>query len=272
MPVGDPGTDPDREPPMLKLLIADDDVVLQASLSARFSSAFEIVGGALDAERAIELADLHRPDVAIIDVRMPGGGGLRATREISERSPRTAIVALSSDESEPIVLAMLEAGAVTYAHKGVSTSRLTRVLESAIAAHATLLADYGGRAYATLLIAEDEVFTQTMLCAQLQSEYDIVGCALDASQAIELAVLHQPDVAIIDVRMPEGGGVRAAREIRERAPQTAIVALSSDERESTVQLMMRAGATTYLQKGTTGHELTGHLRAAKLAHARRFSE
>jgi DNA-binding NarL/FixJ family response regulator len=256
----------------LKLLIADDDVVLQASLSARFAAAFEIVGGALDAEQAIELAELHRPDIAIIDVRMPAGGGLRATREISERSPRTAIVALSSDESEPIVLAMLEAGAITYVPKGVSTRHLTRVLESAVAAHATLLADYGGRAYATLLIADDELFTQSLLCSQLQAEFDIVGCALDASQAIELAELHQPDVAIIDVRMPAGGGVRAVREIRERAPQTAIVALSSDERETTVQLMLRAGATTYLQKGTTGQELTGHLRAAKLAHARLYSE
>jgi DNA-binding NarL/FixJ family response regulator len=263
---------PDRVQRTLKLLIADDDVVLQASLNARFRTAFDVVGGALDAEQAIELAELHRPDVAIIDVRMPAGGGLRATRAISERSPRTAIVALSCDESEPIVLAMLEAGATTYVHKGVPATRLTRVLESAIAAHATLLADCGGRAYATLLIAEDEILTQATLCVQLQAEYDIVGRALDASQAIELAELHQPDVAIIDVGMPAGGGVRAAREIRERAPQTAIVALSSDERETTVQAMLRAGATTYVQKGTTGHELTGHLRAAKLAHAKLVSE
>jgi DNA-binding NarL/FixJ family response regulator len=122
------------------------------------------------------------------------------------------------------------------------------------------------------LIAEDEVFAQTMLCAQLQAEYDIVGRALDASRAIELAELHQPDVAIIDVRMPAGGGVRAAREIRERAPQTAIVALSCDTRETTVRAMLEAGATTYVHKGASGHELTGHLRAAKLAHAARISE
>jgi DNA-binding NarL/FixJ family response regulator len=263
---------PDRVQRTLKLLIADDDVVLQASLKARLGAAFDIVGGALDAEQAIELAELHRPDVAIIDVRMPRGGGLRATREISERSPGTTIVALSCDESEPIVVAMLEAGAETYVQKGVTATQLIRVLESAIAAHATLLADWGGRAYATLLIAEDEVLTQSVLCVQLQAEYDIVGRALDTSQAIELAELHQPDVAIIDVGMPAGGGVRAAREIRERAPQTAIVALSSDERETTVQAMLRAGATTYVQKGTTGHELTGHLRAAKLAHAKLVSE
>jgi DNA-binding NarL/FixJ family response regulator len=258
----------DRYRRTLKLLIADDDIVVQASLNARFRTTFDIVGGALDAEQAIELAELHRPDVAIIDVRMPRGGGLRATREISERWPRTAIVALSCDQSEPIVLAMLDAGATTYAHKSVTATRLTRVLDSAIAARATLLADCGGRAYATLLIAEDEVFTQTMLCAQLQAEYDIVGRALDASRAIALAELHQPDVAIIDVGMPAGGGVRAAREIRERAPQTAIVALSSDTRETTMRAMLEAGATAYVHKGASGHELTGHLRAAKLAHAK----
>jgi DNA-binding NarL/FixJ family response regulator len=272
MTVDHAGAALDRGRRMRKLLIADDDVFQQAVLVAQLSARFDIVGAARDAGEAIELAELHRPDAALIDVWMPGGGGLRATREISECSPEITIVALSSEESEPVVLSMLEAGATTYVRKGVSATRLTRVLDSAIAAHATLLADYGGREYATLLIADDEAFTQSILCVQLRAEYDIVGGAMDASRAIELAELHQPDVAIIDVQMPAGGGVRAAREIRERAPRTAIVAFSSDARDTTVEAMMRAGATTYLQKGTIGHELTEHLRAAKLAHAKLFSE
>ena len=61
--------------------------------------------------------------------------------------------------------------------------------------------------------------------------------------------------------MPAGGGLRAAREIRTRAPKTAIVALSTDQRETTVRAMLKAGATMFLPKGTPGHNLAGHLRA-----------
>lgn len=100
-----------------RLLIADDDRVVQTALYMQLNRDFEIVGGAYDADEAISLAEEHQPEVAIIDVQMPGGGGLRATREIRARAPGTAIVALSADESDSVVLAMLEAGAMAYLRK-----------------------------------------------------------------------------------------------------------------------------------------------------------
>jgi DNA-binding NarL/FixJ family response regulator len=266
-----PGQD-DERPRMPRLLIADDEAFMHSVLKAQLSEHFDIIGAALDADEAIALAALHQPEVAIIDVRMPGGGGLRATREIQQHSPQTAIVALSTDESMPVVLEMLQAGAMKYLHKGMTGKELTRTLHSAIAAHATLLADYGGRTNPTLLIADDEPFMQSVLHTQLCNEFDIVGGALDADQAIALAELHQPDVAIIDVQMPGGGGLRAAREIRERAPNTAIVALSTDESVPIVLSMLQAGAMKYLHKGTTGAELTGILRSAKAAHGKMLAQ
>lgn len=121
-----------------RLLIADDDPVMQSVLTMQLNQAFHIVGGALDADQAIEMAELHRPDVAIIDVQMPGGGGLRATKEIRARAPGIAIVALSSDESDSVVLAMLQAGAMTYVRKGRPAGELISILQSSIAANATL--------------------------------------------------------------------------------------------------------------------------------------
>ncbi len=123
-----------------RLLIADDDLLVHATLCAQLDEEFEIVGGALDSDQAIELAESCQPDVAIIDVEMPAGGGLRATREIHERVPRTAIVVLSADESDAVVLAMLQAGAMAYLRKGMSGQELTRILRSAIAAHAKSVA------------------------------------------------------------------------------------------------------------------------------------
>jgi DNA-binding NarL/FixJ family response regulator len=123
-----------------RLLIADDDAVVRWALGLQLGRSFTIVGGARDADEAIELAALHQPDVAIVDVRMPGGGGVRATREIAARAPATAIVALSSDDGDLIVRAMLQAGAVTYVRKGIDARELDPILRSAITAHAGLQA------------------------------------------------------------------------------------------------------------------------------------
>jgi DNA-binding NarL/FixJ family response regulator len=123
---------------MPRILIADDDRFVVSALDAQLKQEFEIVGVAGDADQAIELTLSQNPDLALLDVQMPGGGGLRATREISTRSPGVAIVALSADESDSSVLEMLEAGAVAYLRKGTAANELARVLRSALAAHATL--------------------------------------------------------------------------------------------------------------------------------------
>jgi EAL domain-containing protein (putative c-di-GMP-specific phosphodiesterase class I) len=103
----------------IRVLIADDDPeVLQ--LLARViddDPAMEVVASARGADEAIELATEHRPDVAVLDVRMPGGGGPRAARAILRRSPSTDVVAFSTFEAAESVLSMLEAGARGYVSK-----------------------------------------------------------------------------------------------------------------------------------------------------------
>ena len=121
-----------------RVLIADDDPDVRAALRAQLTGGFEVVATAADTDEAIALSAEHQPDLAIIDVQMPGGGGLRATREIRAAAPRTAIVALSADESERIVLDMLTAGAVTYVRKGVLAEELKALLRESLDAEAQL--------------------------------------------------------------------------------------------------------------------------------------
>lgn len=121
-----------------RLLIADDEPLVRAMLLAQLQPDFEVVASAADADEAIALAREHQPDVAIVDVEMPGGGGLRATREIRACSPGTAVLVLSSDESDAGVLAMLQAGAVSYFRKGLAASALSSALSESIDAHAKL--------------------------------------------------------------------------------------------------------------------------------------
>ena len=115
---------PDRP----SLLIADDDPMMRSLLSTQLAGDFEVVAVADDATEAIELASQHQPDAALVDVEMPGGGGLEAVRHISERSPDTCIVVLSGDESHHVVVELLEAGAITYKRKGVPGSEIAQAL------------------------------------------------------------------------------------------------------------------------------------------------
>jgi len=125
---------------VLRVLIADDDPVMRMLLGAiaRTDPALELVAEAEDADEAIALAAEHHADLAIVDVQMPGGGGVRATEGIRDAAPQTTIVALSADESERIVLDMLKAGAVTYIRKGVAADELTALLRESLRAQAQL--------------------------------------------------------------------------------------------------------------------------------------
>jgi DNA-binding NarL/FixJ family response regulator len=117
--------DQERRP---RLLIADDDPSVRSMLTLWLDGEFELVGAAADAREAIEMAAVELPDAALIDVDMPQGGGPVAVRGILGASPATAAVALSSDESEAVVLEMLEAGAMSYRRKSDSHELLIETL------------------------------------------------------------------------------------------------------------------------------------------------
>ena len=117
----------------LRLLIADDDALARALIEAivERDCELELVGSAEDAERAIELADEHQPDVAVLDWVMPGGGGEVAAREILACSPHTKIVALTSPDAPDAKAATLRAGARTSIVKGCPPEELLRTIRAA---------------------------------------------------------------------------------------------------------------------------------------------
>jgi DNA-binding NarL/FixJ family response regulator len=121
----------------LTVMIADDDALARALIEAivERDGGLVLVGSAEDAARAIELAGEHRPDVAVLDWLMPGGGGEVAAREILERSPETSIVALTSGTREAAA-DTLRAGALHAVVKGSPPQELLRTIRAAAAAGA----------------------------------------------------------------------------------------------------------------------------------------
>ena len=112
--------------PPIRILLADDEPALRGAIADLLSQedGVVLVGEAGDADQAIELAVSRRPDVALVDVSMPAGGGPRAARGIIRVSPETRVIALSAFEDRPTVLEMLRAGAVGYLVKGTATGDL----------------------------------------------------------------------------------------------------------------------------------------------------
>ena len=110
----------------IRVILADDEPELRSALGELLGHVedVDLVGTAADAEEAIGVADVRRPDVALIDVRMPGGGGPHAARGIARVSPSTRVIALSAYEDRANVLSMLRAGAVGYLVKGAPPDEL----------------------------------------------------------------------------------------------------------------------------------------------------
>jgi EAL domain-containing protein (putative c-di-GMP-specific phosphodiesterase class I)/ActR/RegA family two-component response regulator len=115
-----------------------------------------------------------------------------------------------------------------------------------------------------VLIADDQADVREALAAVIRSDsgLQLVGAASDAPEAIALAADERPDVAVIDVKMPGGGGARAAREIRRLAPKTQILAFSAYSDRKTVFELLQAGATGYLVKGTNPADLLAGIHKA----------
>jgi PAS domain S-box-containing protein len=109
----------------------------------------------------------------------------------------------------------------------------------------------------TVLVADDDAAVRQALADLISDEpgLRLVAVASSADEAIQLAAEHQPAVAVLDVRMPGGGGPRAAEGIRVCSPQTRILALSAHEEKASVYEMLSVGASGYLVKGSSDKEL-----------------
>jgi EAL domain-containing protein (putative c-di-GMP-specific phosphodiesterase class I)/CheY-like chemotaxis protein len=127
----------------IRVLIADDEPALRGALADLLEHEDDVVliGAAGDADEAIALAGDERPDVALVDVSMPAGGGARAAREIARCSPGTRVIALSAFEDRPTVLEMLRAGAVGYLVKGTAGEEIVDSIQKVMAGGASLSAE-----------------------------------------------------------------------------------------------------------------------------------
>jgi NarL family two-component system response regulator LiaR len=124
----------------IRVMLVDDHAVVRSGLGA-FLMAFddlELVAEAGGGEEAVAMCHRFRPDVVLMDLKMPGMDGAAATRRIREHWPEIQIIALTSFKEEELVEGALQAGAIGYLLKNVSADELADAIRAAHAGRPTL--------------------------------------------------------------------------------------------------------------------------------------
>jgi len=118
---------------MISLLIVDDHPVVRNGLRGIFTGdpEFEVLGEAADGKEAVALTLARRPQVVLMDLRMPGGDGVTAIRELAERAPDTRVLVLTTYGDDADVLPAIDAGATGYLLKDAPREELLRGVRAA---------------------------------------------------------------------------------------------------------------------------------------------
>ena len=123
-----------------------------------------------------------------------------------------------------------------------------------------------------VIVADDQrvVRDGLTLLVGLIDDVEIVGTAADGAEAVQLARETRPDVALMDLRMPELDGVEATRQIRSAFPETQVLVLTTYADDATLFPALKAGARGYLTKDASAEEIEQAIRSVAAGRIRRL--
>ncbi len=116
----------------MRIVLVDDHEVVRLGLKVLLeqSDHFEVVGEANNAKEAVEIAGKFRPDIVLMDIRLPGASGIEACEEITQLYPEVRVVMLTSYAEDEMLFSAIRAGASGYLLKQINSEDLIRSLES----------------------------------------------------------------------------------------------------------------------------------------------
>ena len=137
---------------MIRVLICDDQEVVREGLRVmlRGASDIEVVGTAPDGAAAVALLDATRPDVLLMDLRMPGLNGIQATREIRQRRPGARVLVLTTYDADEWVFDAIRSGAAGYVLKDTPAEDLIAAIRAVAVGKTPVDPKVAGRLFAQI--------------------------------------------------------------------------------------------------------------------------
>jgi NarL family two-component system response regulator LiaR len=167
----------------IKILLVDDHAVVRSGLSKFLivNKDLKLVGEASDGTEAVQMVALHKPDVVLMDLMMPGMDGIAATREIHQKHPEVKVIVLTSFHDQNMVQGALQAGAIGYLQKNVTAKELGVAIRSAYDGKMTLSAE------ATQVLAHSVAQPQIQGEQLTERERDVLKSMVDGLNNREIA-------------------------------------------------------------------------------------
>ena len=175
-------------------LIVDDHEVVREGLRLSLSRAphIRVVGEAADGETAIALAERRRPNVVVMDIRMPGIDGLEATRQLRDRAPDVPVILFTAYSDRPLLSRGLDSGAKGYVLKEASHDTLLRAIETVASGQTfvdpALMPSFLGKDQTDMLTAREREILQ--LLAEGMSNADVAQKLFISQETVKSHVRH----------------------------------------------------------------------------------
>ncbi len=233
-----------------RILIIEDDYDLSALMMRHLQSADYDVLSVGDAIQGVQFAKKEIPDLIILDLMIPGGGGLNVLERVSglPETQSIPIIVLTGVHDAATKEKVLAAGATEYLEKPYNPQELLRSIERHIVEPEKGEAEEGSAG--KILIVDDDSDFVKRLSLDLHRANFTTSAAYDVDQGMRLAREESPDLIILDLLLPGGGGFTFYERLKglvytQNIPVIVLTAIKNPEYK---QKMVEAGVKYYIEK------------------------
>jgi NarL family two-component system response regulator LiaR len=201
---------------VIRILLVDDHALVREGTRRLLETEndVQVVAEASSGEEAIEVARSLQPDIAVMDIAMPGIGGIEATRAIKKYCPETAVLILSAYDDEPYLLALLDAGAAGFLLKNVHGQELIQAIRAVARGESLLQPAIAEKMMRRLSARPDTTMRSTNLLSE--REFDVLRLAarglpnkeIAARMSLSIRTVHS-HLANIFMKMQVGSRTEA---------------------------------------------------------------